>query len=432
MAKFVQSDPAQADIWSLIPNFDLSTLVVNSTSKITVEFDPANNPSNNAGHAFKMVAIGKGIVTNNGQIVGGTITKLKIFDSLGNQIGVVTDISFSASLLGSYFIEDLTLEFDKFLHSGNGTYIGGSKKDDMQTGAGNDVVNSRDGNDYIKDGGGKDMYNGGGRLGDTLTYDEWYWNPSMLDRGIVADLEKGTIKGPDGKVDTVKNIENIHGTYLKDTIKGDSEDNRFMGYAGRDFFDGRGGVDVIEYHKEVRQGGELGVKVFLNKGYAKDGFGQKDKFTSIEGVGGTQFDDNIVGSNKDNLLWGREGNDVISGRGGDDEIRGDDGRDILKGGSGDDVFIFVNKSNSTVGNADVIKDFSATDDEIAFVQSMGLNTFINTNAFSSTAGEVRAVVSGSDTIITGDVDGDGNADFEIVLQNYNAGLNSGDFDFSWL
>jgi serralysin len=40
---------------------------------------------------------------------------------------------------------------------------------------------------------------------------------------------------------------------------------------------------------------------------------------------------------------------------------------------------------------------------------------INTNAFSSVAGELRYSLAGTDTIIEGDVNGDGLADFQIQL-----------------
>ena len=42
-------------------------------------------------------------------------------------------------------------------------------------------------------------------------------------------------------------------------------------------------------------------------------------------------------------------------------------------------------------------------------------SFIGTAAFSATAGELRYAFDGTDTWVQGDVDGDGVADFEIVL-----------------
>ena len=37
------------------------------------------------------------------------------------------------------------------------------------------------------------------------------------------------------------------------------------------------------------------------------------------------------------------------------------------------------------------------------------------NAFSGTTPEIRAIIGGGNTIIQGDIDGDGNADLELML-----------------
>ena len=86
-----------------------------------------------------------------------------------------------------------------------------------------------------------------------------------------------------------------------------------------------------------------------------------------------------------------------------------DGKFVFLGGAGDDVF---------KGGAGAIDAKSGT------VADDGFN-FIGSSAFSHTAGELRAVV-GATTVITGDVDGNGTADFRIVLDNAVT-LAGGDF-----
>ncbi len=52
--------------------------------------------------------------------------------------------------------------------------------------------------------------------------------------------------------------------------------------------------------------------------------------------------------------------------------------------------------------------------------------FIGTAAFSGTAGELRQAASGGNAIVTGDVDGNGAGDFQILLIESHA-LNQTDF-----
>lgn len=52
--------------------------------------------------------------------------------------------------------------------------------------------------------------------------------------------------------------------------------------------------------------------------------------------------------------------------------------------------------------------------------------FIHTEAFSGAAGELRYETDGGFTLVQGDVDGDGSADFEIELTG-NIALGAGDF-----
>ena len=53
--------------------------------------------------------------------------------------------------------------------------------------------------------------------------------------------------------------------------------------------------------------------------------------------------------------------------------------------------------------------------------------FIGSNPFSGTAGELHQFSLGAKTIIEGDVNGDGHADFQIALLSTNVTLTDGDF-----
>lgn len=54
-------------------------------------------------------------------------------------------------------------------------------------------------------------------------------------------------------------------------------------------------------------------------------------------IPGTNHDDNLVGTHRDDVIRGRNGNDDLRGRGGDDVLDGGNGRDRLFGGDGNDL-----------------------------------------------------------------------------------------------
>ena len=116
-------------------------------------------------------------------------------------------------------------------------------------------------------------------------------------------------------------------------------------------------------------------------------------------------------------------------------ITGGGGADVIKGGGGADQFIFGSVGHSKPGSkADVIKDFKASQDDIIVLKAIDAQTgsgnqafdFIGSAGFSGTKGELRYQDVGSDLRVQADTNGDGNADFEIVLRNIST-LSADDF-----
>jgi hypothetical protein len=79
--------------------------------------------------------------------------------------------------------------------------------------------------------------------------------------------------------------------------------------------------------------------------------------------------------------------------------------------------------------SDLITDFSGTgaDGDKIDLTAIDANgnaagdpgfTFIGTNHFNGTRGQLRESFSGGNTIVSGDVTGDGNADFSITLSGH--------------
>ena len=138
-------------------------------------------------------------------------------------------------------------------------------------------------------------------------------------------------------------------------------------------------------------------------------------------------------------MRGARGADNLIGGDGLDQLTGAAGPDTLSGGAGGDKFIFQATNHTTVARPDVISDFSHSEagkidlskiDAKVAVAGNQIFTFIGANAFagggSTGAGKLRYEDTGSETHILGDVNGDGVADFMIVLSG-QLNLQSGDF-----
>jgi Ca2+-binding RTX toxin-like protein len=136
-------------------------------------------------------------------------------------------------------------------------------------------------------------------------------------------------------------------------------------------------------------------------------------------------------------LIGGAGGDRLVGGGAGDRLTGGGGADTLRGGAGGDTFRYFATSDSAVGSADRIEDFSfgsdlihlgAIDADVATAGDQAF-AFIGGEAFGGVAGQLRAEQRGaSEWLIHGDVNGDGTADFELLVTAVNSGsFGAGDF-----
>ena len=114
---------------------------------------------------------------------------------------------------------------------------------------------------------------------------------------------------------------------------------------------------------------------------------------------------------------------MLRGGAGADTLSGGAGKDYLSGGGGGDRFIFIAVTDSAagsqrdviaeLGNGDLI-DLSAIDANSTTGGNQAF-VFIGAQGFHNVAGELRAVINGGFTVVSGDVDGDGSADFQIGI-----------------
>ncbi|HEX8481469.1 MAG TPA: calcium-binding protein [Allosphingosinicella sp.] len=142
-------------------------------------------------------------------------------------------------------------------------------------------------------------------------------------------------------------------------------------------------------------------------------------------------------SNGSLRLFGGKAADTLKGGGQADLLHGGLGADTLAGNGGADVFRYQNVAESNNASLDHILDFTAGADKIdlsridANSQAGGDQAFtwIGSNGFSGTAGELRAEnLNNAGWFIEGDTDGNGSADFVIMLTLAGpTPLSAGDF-----
>ncbi|HEY7808522.1 MAG TPA: Ig-like domain-containing protein [Croceibacterium sp.] len=135
------------------------------------------------------------------------------------------------------------------------------------------------------------------------------------------------------------------------------------------------------------------------------------------------------------VIYGGHGADTITGGAGDDKIYGGAGADTLTGGAGNDTFAYMSAAHSTSGATDLITDFASGDKiDLSAIDANTVHsgndafTFIDTAAFSGTAGELRVEETSIDHwVVQGDINGDGTADLMIDVTSVGHSLAAGDF-----
>ncbi|MGO1079696.1 beta strand repeat-containing protein [Inquilinus sp. CA228] len=320
------------------------------------------------------------------------------------------------------------------------TGLGGS--DTLIGSAGDDTLGGGDGDDFLHVGAGADIMDGGaGR--DTIVFENAMvadWQSGVLDAAIATDSFSSweVIQGSGGHdrirtnswgfavelrggagddvlaagttVDGIS-ADTLSGEDGNDSLDGGVGDDVLRGGAGADALAGAAGTDTASYYS-----GTVGVVVSLASGLGGGGEAQGDTLSGIENLSGSQGSDSLYGDAGANVLQGWNGNDALFGRA---------GKDTLTGGAGGDRFTFTALSDSVVGaNADRITDFShAQGDRIDLagidarftVAGDQAFSFIGTGLFTGVAGQLHYWHDAGRTIVSGDVNGNGTADFNITL-----------------
>ena len=260
------------------------------------------------------------------------------------------------------------------------TLAGRGGDDVIKAGAGNDILYGDEGDDDLRGGSGNDILEGGtgGDIMSGGTGDDYYYVDDGAD--ILVESAGGGIDEAAVSVSYTLGVE-VENAFLTGSgnldLTGNASANTLNGNGGNNRLDGGDGEDVL--------GGGLG-------------------------------NDILVGGNGNDILKGGDGNDIVIGGNGIDSLGGRTGSDTFR-------FLAVGDSGTTLATADRITDFSAAQGDkidLAGIDAISGGgddsfTFIGSGAFTGVAGQLRAEVSGSTQLLSGDVDGDGVADFLIVV-----------------
>lgn len=358
-----------------------ATPVNDTVTRITAEYN-ADEWGAPSAHPEKLTFDVKNLtVDSEGNPDGGIIVSAKWFlDGKAVIIGKGLDFDISTVAGEELYWSQLTADGLTMIGSDD-SEADDWDGDDMSTGPGNDVVRANGGDDYISDNGGKDKYFGGEGF-DTVAY-------TYADSRIVANFAKGFVK-QGGFKDKIDGIEALRGTEFNDRVTGDSNDNRFQGFAGNDYFNGGAGTDQIRYHREDRLGGTEGIVANMAKGKIKDTFGDTDTIKNVERVRGSQFDDKILDAKGDNGYEGEAGDDTFVFKG---------GNDWANGGAGADTFVFA-------GNFgwDYIEDFDATEGDLLKIK--GASSFSDLELGENSKGNAIIEYNGNTVELNGYSQGD--------------------------
>ena len=297
--------------------------------------------------------------------------------------------------------------------------VGNVGNDLIFANAGDDTLSGGAGDDTLRGGAGNDTISGGSNATPE--------NPGSGNDLIYGEAGNDTIQGGDGN-DTIfggLGDDTIEGGEGDDTVLGEDGNDLIRYTSGADAVDGGAGNDFVTFELVTGSG------VILDM--ASESFivgGDTSSMTNIEGVYGSDQNDQLSGDAMANVISGGLGDDILYGAAGADE---------LYGGSGSDIFKYISASDTGVGagNRDKIHDFDAGT-STSSVDQIDLTAFINSDfaflgtddfAVGGTVAQVRVALNQGSSLIQIDVDADTVVDNEIELAG-NDGSNLDLMDFN--
>lgn len=364
---------------------------------------------------LNFAAAAKGVTAN---LAGGTnaigSTAFTLNGAFENIFGSIHADIFTGSAASNLILGDF----------GNDRIAGLGGDDFLNGGAGNDTIVGGDGADSIDGSAGSDTasftapvvlnfatgVHSGAAAGDIFVRIERFALSSATD----------TFVGSAAAVN-----ETVYGGAGADYINGGAGSDRLDGGVGGDLMIGGSGNDTFVFDSAydiARESAGDGIDTIVSSISMNLG-------ANLENLELTGSARNGNGNGLANVIVGNALANKLKGAEGDDHLEGGKGNDVLVGGKGRDTFVFT-----VTKGTDHIADFKHRIDKIdlsdldANVRKAGNGKFkfIGEKEFSDRAGELRFEEQGKKTIITADLNGNGHADFKIVLDGHHH-VTAGDF-----
>jgi Ca2+-binding RTX toxin-like protein len=309
--------------------------------------------------------------------------------------------------------------------------LGSSVSLEITADAGNHIIWGSSGNDTLSDSGGANFINAG--AGNDRIY---------LGNSNGSDVDGGT--GYDELI--LDNFSLTPGTIFSGLEKITLWRGATLVLTGEQFASGLAANSTVTDAGQIAPGnGQIVVNMNTGVSFVAANFNFSGAVSMV--VNGTAGADIIKCGGISHTVNAGDGNDLIrggtavdpiNGGAGNDKILGFGGADILTGGAGNDQFRYMFATDSGIGAlADRISDYTIGGDRLNF-SALDTNAglagiqgfaFVGSAAFSGGgAAQLRYANSGADLLVQADVDGDGFADMEIILQGLAGGtLTAADF-----
>jgi Ca2+-binding RTX toxin-like protein len=254
-------------------------------------------------------------------------------------------------------------------------------------------------------------------------------------------IKNGTV---DGIIDLGGGADTFNGGAKAETVRDGAGDDTYKFGGGNDTYIAFNGAssndDIVNGGKGIDTYDASATVGFLTVNLAAG--------TTIGDVGSDTISlfENVIGGNGGCALKGSAGANQLTGGTDNDNLTGGGGRDVLTGGADGDTFRFLALSDSgpKASQRDLITDFTQGGPGVSDVIDLSTIdaktgagnpgdddfTFIGVGHFTGVKGQLRESFSGGNTIVSGDVNGDGKADFSIALKGHFllSGINGEDFN----
>ncbi|MFO1376880.1 MAG: VCBS domain-containing protein [Steroidobacteraceae bacterium] len=163
-----------------------------------------------------------------------------------------------------------------------------------------------------------------------------------------------------------------------------------------------------------------------NNGETINGTAAADRINALAGVDtvnalggadevhGGAGNDTVYGGAGNDTLYGEGDKDFLYGEAGDDRLIGGPGQDRVNGGAGNDTFVYLDPTDSTMTEQDVIQDFTQGQDKIDLAALLGATDLVWGGTTPTPKGLWYGPVN-TNTNVYVDLNGDTTADFRIQV-----------------